>query len=739
MRRVASIVTGRRSKWAVLVGWIVVLFAVFPLGSKLSDKTTDDTQSFLPASAESTEVVKSLDNDFEQGETDDAIVVYHREGGLTTPDKAKIANDAARITDAAKSQAGVPAKVHLVGTPQVPFLPGAPPGLVSKDGSVATAIYTTPTDFDKEADWGDAIRDITHANTNGMQVYVTGGVGFNTDANDVFNNLDAKLLGATVVLVLVLLGAIYRSVLIAITPLIVVFFGYTLAQAFIYLLAEAGATVSTNATSILIVLMFGVGTDYCLLLVSRYREELRRIDDKHDAMARAVRRAGPPILASGMTVALAMLVLALADNRGTSSLGPVFAIGVACALLAGLTLLPTLLTIFGRRGFWPRQRMVAYDPEHPAPGAQGPWRRFGDRVLERPAQALIVTGVVFIAGAFGLLAYKVDYSTTSFFKHSVESVEGFDVMRDAFPAGTLAPTTVLVESPGGPIQPAAVAEVENRLRDVKGVASVAPTGASPANPQGIRSRNGEIASLDVILSADPLDKSGLDIVPRMRDAVADLPNGVTALVGGSSAINYDLDNANQHDLELIAPLALLVMAIILAILLQALVAPLVLLASVVLSFACTLGVSILFIRFVVGDAGFDSSIPIFAFIFLVALGIDYTIFLMARVREEARRYGTREGMLRALSATGPVITSAGVILAGTFSVLMTLPVSFTFDLGFMVALGILLDTFIVRTIMVPAAVEVIGDKIWWPSTARAGGRLREETGEHAIPEPAEAG
>jgi putative drug exporter of the RND superfamily len=733
LRRVASIVTGRRSKWVILVVWIVVLFAVFPLGSKLTDKTSDDTQSFLPASAESTKVVKSLDDDFNQGETDDAIVVYKRDGGLTAADKQKIRADAQKIEAAGAN------KIHLVGTPQIPFTPGAAPGLVSKNGDVATAIYSTPTDFENEADWGQAIRDITHADTGGMQVFVSGGVGFSTDAHDVFENLDAKLLISTVVLVLVLLGAIYRSVLVALTPLIVVFFAYTLAQAFVYLLAESGATVSSNATSILIVLMFGVGTDYCLLLVSRYREELRRIDDKHEAMARAVRRAGPAILASGSTVALAMLVLALADNKGTSSLGPVFAIGVACALVAGLTLLPALLTIFGRPGFWPRRSVVAYDPTHPAAGGQGLWRRFGDRVLQRPTHALVTTGVIFIAGAFGLLAYKVDYSTTSFFKHSVEAVEGFDVLRDSFPAGTLAPTTVLVESPSGPVSGPDVTVVETRLRDVKGVASASPAGVTPQNPEGIRSRNGQIAQLDVILSADPLDKSGLEIVPRMRDAVADLPHGLTALVGGSSAINYDVDQANQHDLEIIAPLALLVMAIILAILLQALVAPLVLLASVVLSFACTLGLSILFIRFVVGDAGFDSSIPIFAFIFLVALGIDYTIFLMARVREEARRYGTREGMLRALSATGPVITSAGVILAGTFSVLMTLPVSFTFDLGFMVALGILLDTFIVRTIMVPAAVEVIGDKIWWPSTAQAGGRLREETGEHAIPEPAEAG
>ncbi|HEY3191909.1 MAG TPA: MMPL family transporter [Solirubrobacterales bacterium] len=725
MRRLASVVTGRRTKWFVLIGWILALVIAQPIGSKLSDVTTDDTESFLPASAESTEVVRKLDHDFPQGETDTAIVVYKQAGGLTAADKQKIAADAQAIQAAGKE------KINLVERPAVPFAPGSSPQLVSKNGDVATAIYTTPTDFDKESDWGQAIRDITDENTGDMQVYVTGGVGFSTDANDVFSNIDTKLLFATVALVLVLLGAIYRSVLVALTPLIVVFFAYTMTQALVYALAKSGATVSSNSTSILIVLMFGVGTDYCLLLVSRYREELRRIEDKHQAMGRAVRRAGPAILASGMTVSLAMLTMALADNKNTSSLGPVAAIAVFTAMVAGLTLLPTLLTIFGRRGFWPRRSVVAYDPEHATQESHGLWRRFGDRVLQRPAHALVATGVIFIAGAFGLLAYKVDYSTTSFFKHSVEAVEGFDVLRSAFPAGTLAPTTVLVENDGGAVTPIEIQDVETKLFAVNGVAVVGDT--------GLRSTNGEIAQVDAVLSKDPLNRSGLDIVPRMRDAVADLPNGVTALIGGTSAINFDVDEANQRDIEIIVPLALVVMAVILAILLQALVAPLVLLASVILSFGCTLGISILIIRFVVGDAGFDSSIPLFAFIFLVALGIDYTIFLMARVREEARRHGTREGMLRALAATGPVITSAGIILAGTFSVLMTLPVSFTFDLGLMVALGILLDTFIVRTIMVPAAVEVLGDRIWWPSTARAGGRLREETGEHAVPEPAEAG
>jgi RND superfamily putative drug exporter len=350
------VVTGRRGKWLVLAIWLIAAFALFPVGSKLSDVTSDDTESFLPASAESTEVVRLLDHDFPQGETDTAIVVYKR------ADQQKIASDAQRIQAAGKS------KIDLVEAAQVPFAPKSPPNLVSENGDVATAIYTTPTDFEKEADWGQAIRDITDTGTGGMQVFVTGGVGFATDAHDVFSNIDTKLLLATVLLVLVLLGAIYRSVLVALSPLIVVFFAYTVTQALVYALAKSGATVSSNSTSILIVLMFGVGTDYCLLLVSRYREELRRIEDKHEAMGRALRRAGPAIFASGMTVSLAMLTLTLADNKNTSSLGPVAAIAVFTAMVAGLTLLPTLLTIFGRRGFWPRRSVVAYDPEHPSVG-----------------------------------------------------------------------------------------------------------------------------------------------------------------------------------------------------------------------------------------------------------------------------------------------------------------------------------------------------------------------------------
>jgi RND superfamily putative drug exporter len=720
VRRLASIVAGRKGKWLVLAFWIVLVFVLAPVGSKLADKTTDDTESFLPKNAESTKVVRTLDKEFKAGETSDGLIVYERKGGLTAADKDKIRRDAFQVSS----------EIPVTQSPAVPFLPSSPPGLVSPDGSVAYTVITVPLDFDKLGDWGKEVKSATGEGAGGLKIYLTGDLGFNTDANEVFSSIDTKLLLATVLLVLVLLGAIYRSPIVALIPLFVVGFAYLVASGLIYLYADTGATVSSNATSIIIVLMFGVGTDYCLLLVSRYREELRTHEDKHEAMQRTIRRVGPAILASGLTVTLAMLVLLVAEVGSVHSLGPVAAIGVFSVLAAGLTLLPALLAITGRFGFWPRQQLVAFDPEAVAMERPGVWRRIGDRVLHRPLPALIVTVAFFGVGALGLLAYKVDYSTTTFFKKQTDSVDGFRVMQRSFPAGLLSPMTALVERENGAATPADVAAARRRLAAVRGVDRVTPT--------AIRSRDGRIAQLNIVLKGDPNDSSSLDVVPKLRDDVDGVAPGVTVLVGGGSAINYDFNRANARDLKLIIPLALAVITVILAVLLSALVAPLVLIASVILSFFGTLGLSMLFIRYVVGDAGVDNSIPTFAFIFLVALGVDYTIFLMSRVREEARRHGTREGMLRAIAATGPVITSAGIILAGTFSVLMTLPVTFTFDLGFMVALGILLDTFVVRTIMVPAAVELIGDKVWWPSTATGGGRvLREEAGpEEPVREPA---
>jgi putative drug exporter of the RND superfamily len=711
MRRLSYFVTGRRTKWLVLVGWIVLVVALQPLSAKVSDVTNDSTQSALPANAESTAVLKSLQRDFPSGQTANGLIVYRRRGGLTPADLAKIARDSRR------ARAALP----LRGGPSRPQF--------SRNRELAITALSVPNRQKQLPKWGKRLRAITGHGAGGLRVYVTGDLGFNADFDEIFNSFDTKLLIVTVGLVLVLLLAIYRSALIALVPLLVVGFAYTVAQAFVYLLAKSGETVTNNTTTILVVLMFGVGTDYCLLLVSRYREELRRTEDKHDAMGRALRRAGPAILASGLTVCLTMLVLLVCETGSLRSLGPSSAIGVACALLAGLTLLPALLTIVGRRGFWPRRRLIAFDPEAIVHEHPGVWRRIGDRVLARPVAALVATVALFGGGAFGLLAYKENYSTTSVFTKSTDSVDGFKAIETAFPAGAISPTDVLVERTNGPVRPADVAAARRRLADAPGVAAV--TGPSE------RSRDGRAVRLGLILADDPFTPRAFDRTPKLRARMADLGPGVRALIGGGSATQYDFNQATARDLRLIVPISLVVIAVILGILLQAIVASLVLIASVMLSFFGTLGLSILFFRYVAGENGVDNSLPVYAYIFLVALGIDYTIFLMSRVREEARRHGTREGVLRALGATGPVITSAGIILAGTFSVLMTLPVWFIFNIGFMVALGILLDTFVVRTIMVPAAVELLGDRVWWPSSARGGrGLVKEAPPAEPAPEPA---
>ena len=702
MGTLARIVTGRRSKWLVVLVWLVLTVPFGRLGAELGDVTDNRTESVLPAEAESTEALHVQEQRFPGGETVNGLIVYKRPGALTDADRAEIAADAG---EAAR-------ELPLTAPPAIPFADGSPPELVSPAGDLAYTIVTLPADNDRIAEWGTHLRDVVHADTPaGLEVYVTGGLGFNADFEEVFGDIDVKVLLVTVVLVVVLLLLIYRSPVIALIPLAVVFIAYTIARGLVYLYAESGATVSDNGATILVVLMFGVGTDYCLLLVSRYREELRRHEDKHDAMELAIRRSGPAILASGLTVALTMLVLLVADIGSTRSLGPVSALGVTVAFVAGLTLLPALLTVTGRRGFWPRHHTVDFRPDGGDGEREGVWRRVGQRVLRRPGLALAATLVMFGLGCLGLLAYKEDYSVQNFFKEPTESADGFTVMQQAFPAGALVPTTVLVERRDGAVTDEDVAAVREQAQAVDGVAAV---GAGEE-----RSTDGRVARMTLVFDDDPFETAALERIEVLRDRVHPAaPEGGRVLVGDGSAVQADFNQAAARDLELIVPLALLVIFAILAVLLRALVAPLLLIASVVVSFLGTLGLSIAFFIHVIGDTGVDNSLPTYAFIFLVALGIDYTIFLMSRVREEAREHGTREGTLRALAATGPVITSAGIILAGTFAVLLTLPVTFIFDLGFMVAIGILLDTFIVRTIMVPALVELVGDRVWWPSTAR---------------------
>jgi RND superfamily putative drug exporter len=401
-----------------------------------------------------------------------------------------------------------------------------------------------------------------------------------------------------------------------------------------------------------------------------------------------------------------MLVLLLADTGSTKSLGPVSAIGVALVLIAGLTLLPALLTIAGRRGFWPRRRTVAYQPEVDLVDRPGLWRRFGTRVLQRPGMALGATVALFALFTLGLFSYKEDYSIGGFFKKDVESVDGFDVLGQSFPQGALAPTTVLVRRDGGPATDADIAAARERVEGIRGVAAVGP-------PQ--RSKDEQIGRFDFTFPDDPYSEQALARVETVRDRLANLPGGAEALVGSGSAVQEDFNQAAARDTRVIVPVTLALILIILAVLLRALVMPLYVVATVLLSFAFALGASALIFTHLLDQPASDPSLPLFAFVFLVALGVDYNVFLLARIREERAHQGTEGAVTAALARTGGVITSAGLVLAVTFGVLMALPIEALFQVGFVVSLGVLADTFLVRALLVPAIAILLGERNWWPS------------------------
>jgi RND superfamily putative drug exporter len=725
IEKLARVVTGRRSKWAVIAVWVAILAALAPQGMTLSKVTTDETATAdsLPSDSQSAQVAATLRKRFPGGDTLLALAVYRRPGGLTPADRAKATADAGRVS-----------KVAGVSGVLAPFGPAPAPGLISRDGSTAfTAIPLTSRDSDKRTDAIKAIRAITGKGSGGLQVRVTGAGALQSDLTTTLQSTDASLLIATALLVLFLLIAIYRSPLIAFLPLVVVGVSYTIAQGVIHLGADAaGTTIDRTAVTLLAILMFGAGTDYCLLLVSRYSSELRRHEDHAEALRRAYVRAAPAIAASGLVVAGALLVLLFARLHSNRIFGPVNAAGILIGLVASLTLLPALLAVAGRRGFWPSGKKVSVAAPREAPrllsGLQplpdfralmpdaypgirqrdGIWRRVGEAALRRPAVTLVSCLVLLGVCAIGVTTYKEEVDVVGMFRKSTDSTEGFKLLSAGFPKGTLYPNTVLVDRGDGPLRLTDVKVVQDAIRAVPGVAAV----SDPTR----QSTDKRAATFATTFADDPFGRPALDRVAQIRTKIAAAaPPGVIARVGDGTAIRADYGTAASADQKRVIPLVLLVIGLTLIVLLRALIAPLYLLVTVLISYFATLGISLVVFDVVFGEPRVDPAYPFFAFVFLVALGVDYNIFLMDRVREEARRHGTREGALRALVATGPVITSAGLILAGTFAVLMTLPLDILLELGFTVALGVLLDTFLVRTLVVPAVVKLVGDASWWPA------------------------
>ncbi|MFF2079352.1 MMPL family transporter [Kitasatospora sp. NPDC058162] len=676
-RKLAALPCGHRSKWVVLALWLVLLIALGPLAGKLMGAEDNQASSWLPGSAESTRVLNEQ-RAFQPVDTAQAVVVYQRTDGITPDDRAEAAREAVRF-------ATVP---HVVGPVIGPVL--------SADGQAMQTIV--PIDVGSNG-WNDlkpavdSLRQTAAANGHGMTTHVTGPGGIAADQAKAFAGIDGSLLAATISVVIVLLLLTYRSPVLWLLPLLSAGGALTVSQAFIYLLAKhAGLTVNAQSAGILIVLVLGAGTDYALLLTARYREELRRHEDRHEAMAYALHRAGPAVLASSATVVASMLCLLIAEMNSTRGLGPVLAIGVVVALAAMLTLLPALLVIVGRWVFWPVR--PAYGT--PEPTRTGRWAHVGAWIGRRPRKVWVGTALALAACCVGLVSLNANgLSTAASFTGKPDSVVGQQVLEQHFPGGTGAPLTVVSAAAGAPAVRAAA-------QSTAGVAATSPPVV----------RDGR-ALFQATLTDPPDSQAAKATVDRVRAAVHAVP-GADAQVGGNTAVILDAGRAAGNDNRAIIPLVLGVVLLILAVLLRAVAAPLVLIATVVLSYAAALGISSLFFAHVFHFQGEDNAFPLFVFVFLVALGIDYNIFLMTRVREESVRHGTRQGALIGLSATGGVITSAGLILASTFAVLGTLPVVGLAEIGFAVALGVLLDTLVVRSVLVTALTMDLDRHMWWP-------------------------
>jgi RND superfamily putative drug exporter len=697
-RQIAGKLTGPVTKWVILVAVLLLTGVMGFLGGKLADVKNNEQSSWVPSSAESTRVSDQLSKQVNPNDIP-TLVAYHRASGITEADLAAIDAQAAQIADIdGVNSAGVL-------TPNAAAALQAQgqnvPTLLSDDGEVAYVYFTFNMGKDgwnKIKEPVDEVKKITAM--DGVDVYVGGFGGQAYDFISSFNGSHVTLLLMTFGVVILILLFTYRSPILWILPILCAGVANTMAGGVVYLLAKyAGLVVNDQSQYILSILVIGAGTDYALLLVARYREELRRHDDRHEAMAFALHRAAPAIIASAATVVVGLMCLSFADLNSTASLGPVLAVGVAVTLLVMVTLLPALLVIFGRWIFWPARPTFG----SAEPTQTGLWARVGDRIKVRPRTVWVGTAVVLLVACLGL--FKLD-------ANGLSTEDGFTETLDSVTAQKLLLDHDLADN-SNTIQ---VTSNDDQLPAVeKAVAGIDGLGTA-TDPTSI----GEGRSyFEVPIKYDLASQAAFDVVSSARDKVHSV-DGADALVGGGAAFYLDTKTAAKRDNKVVIPLVLVVVFLILMLLLRALAAPLILIGTVILSFGAALGLSSLVFHYVFDFAGADAGFPLFAFVFLVALGVDYNIFLMTRVREETAQHGTRRGSLIALSSTGGVITSAGLVLAATFLVLATLPFVFLVELGFAVALGVLLDTMIVRSVLVTALNLDLGAKIWWPSKLDSG-------------------
>ena len=673
----------------VVIGLMVIAPIAGTLSGKLSSVIENDEAAFLPDTAESTKSI-ALESGFAGQQNFPALLVWERTSGLTTDDIAAVEDAVSRVNT-----------VDGIAGPASPLIP-------SEDGQAVQVVLPLPADNTAFERLPGIVEDVAAAAVvDGLPSYVTGPGGQFADFAAAFEGIDSNLLFTTVGVVLIILLLIYRSG-VFVPVLISAGVALTLAQTVVYLLADAGIlTVDGQSQGILPVLVLGASTDYALLLISRFKEELHREDSWTVAMRGALKGAFPPVIASGATVILSLLCLLLSDLNSNKSLGPVGAIGIACSVLAMTVLLPALLMVFGRYWFWPfvprHDDMVSYE--------SGFWGRVAALVGRRARLVWITTSLVLVGAALFTTQLDAEGLTTAeSFTTEVDSVVGQEVLSNHYPAGSGSPISVIGEE-------ADADQLLDVVSGTPGVASAQLTADGPPDPvTGVPSGPTKVVDgrvqIQAVLAVSSDSAEAEDTVNRLRSEVDQV--GTDVLVGGPTAVALDIKSGSARDTRVIIPAVLVVIFLVLSLLLRALVAPLLLVATVVLSFLATLGICAVVFDNVFGFAGADPSFPLFAFVFLVALGIDYNIFLMTRVREEARVYGTRRGTLKGLAVTGGVITSAGIVLAATFSALGVLPLVQFAELGFAVAFGVLLDTLIVRSLLVPALVHDLDDKVWWP-------------------------
>lgn len=697
----------------LVLAWLALAGLGGPLFGKVDEVSSNDRTNYLPASADATRVQELLP-EFTDSDAIPAIAIFTSADGAAL-DEARLGGIQAAIDGLA---------AEGIGEDRSPAIP-------SEDGLAAQAFVPVLADADVPEAVSALGEELRAASPDGVDVRVTGPAGFTADLAAGFTGIDGLLLGVALAAVLVILVVVYRSVLLPVAVLATSMFALCVALLAVWWLAKWGVLLLSGQTQgILFILVIGAATDYALLYVARFREALRATEDRISATKTAWKGSLEPILASGGTVIAGLLCLLLSDLKSNSTLGPVAAIGIVFAMLAALTLLPAILALLGRAAFWPRR--PKFDPEAVAAEdgmpRDGVWAKLARLVARRPRAVWAITALALLAGALAAPMLKADgVPQSDLVLGQSEAREGQLALAEHFPGGSGTP--VYVVAPKGAMDRAA-----DLLLAHPGIASVAvtaagaPSGTAPITedgiaafgPPGTPAPDPTVVDGDVLLQgtlADAPDSAEAErTVRELRGQVAELDG----IVGGVTATSIDTNDAAKHDRALIIPLILAVILPILMLLLRSIVAPILLILTTVLSFGTAMGVSALVFNHVLGFPGADPAVPLYGFVFLVALGIDYNIFLMTRVREESIRHGTREGIVRGLAITGGVITSAGLVLAATFAALSVIPILFLVQLAFIVAFGVLLDTFVVRSLLVPALAYDVGRKIWWPSKLARG-------------------